>query len=416
MKISTITESTNSSVKKASLPNFKGKAKFSQQMMEEVYKKTPAFPRFLMKLGQNDGEILNTIVTAIGTAAVAPIFIAYNPFSKEDKETKIYSAARQPISAVIALGVQIFVNKKFNNYMDKTASTGGFDRADLRAKPKASYLKRIIKLEHPEFNKDQINIEISKRQLIAEKNRVAELRKSLKNKKLGYEQLISSDAYDLAKKELITEAKELYKDELSSLSKKQANKFINKKVNDVAIKEKAMKNIEKEVKLEVAEKTCVRNLSKKYSTVDEAIEFIKEKQKKCKNKSGIKFTQNVLDRLEAIKLYESTQPHLKPFASVKDIGSNQKEILHNVKIKRFVRTQIANGEKVLGKYTKLLGIVVSMLTLPFSCGLLNWSYPKIMKKFMPESSDSKNNENKTTTKDSFEPKEEIKKVEVGGKS
>ena len=35
------------------------------------------------------------------------------------------------------------------------------------------------------------------------------------------------------------------------------------------------------------------------------------------------------------------------------------------------------------------GIVISLLTLPFACGILNWSYPRIMEKIMPEVANKK---------------------------
>ena len=82
-------------------PQFKGKSDWSK-LGKDVSKKSKFIPKALTYLGQNDGEILNTVVTAVGTSVVAPIFIAGNPLSKEDKETKWYSAMRQPISAVIA--------------------------------------------------------------------------------------------------------------------------------------------------------------------------------------------------------------------------------------------------------------------------------------------------------------------------
>ena len=41
------------------------------------------------EVGENNGENLNNVVTAIGTAGVAPIFIVNNPLAKEDKKTKV---------------------------------------------------------------------------------------------------------------------------------------------------------------------------------------------------------------------------------------------------------------------------------------------------------------------------------------
>ena len=31
-----------------------------------------------------------------------------------------------------------------------------------------------------------------------------------------------------------------------------------------------------------------------------------------------------------------------------------------------------------------VGLVVTLLTLPITCGILNWAYPRIMEKIMPD--------------------------------
>ena len=72
------------------------------------------------------GEIGGILITALGTGAVAPIFIGFNPFVKvpknatpeqkqENKDTKLYTAMRQPISAALAIIFQASVQK----YIDK---------------------------------------------------------------------------------------------------------------------------------------------------------------------------------------------------------------------------------------------------------------------------------------------------------
>ena len=72
------------------------------------------------------GEIGGILITALGTGLVAPIFIGFNPFvkapknatpeqKKENENTKLYTAMRQPISAVLAIIFQASVQK----YIDK---------------------------------------------------------------------------------------------------------------------------------------------------------------------------------------------------------------------------------------------------------------------------------------------------------
>ena len=47
-----------------------------------------------------------------------------------------------------------------------------------------------------------------------------------------------------------------------------------------------------------------------------------------------------------------------------------------------------------------LGLLVTLGTLPFTCGFLNWAYPRIMEKIMPEMTEKKkeaNNEKISST-------------------
>lgn len=114
------------------------------------------------------GEHFNNAVTAIGTAGVAPIFIINNPLAKEDKDTKKYTAARQPISAVITLAGQVPIMLAYNKMLDNYVTEHRLDRCDLHAAPPLSYYKNLVNsetrkflLENPDLlgqlSKDDIN-------------------------------------------------------------------------------------------------------------------------------------------------------------------------------------------------------------------------------------------------------------------
>ena len=76
------------------------------------------------------GEIGGILITAFGTGLVAPIFIGFNPFvkapknatpeqKKENENTKLYTAMRQPISAALAIVFQASVQKYIDKGLDK---------------------------------------------------------------------------------------------------------------------------------------------------------------------------------------------------------------------------------------------------------------------------------------------------------
>ena len=372
----------NSRIKRENNNKVAFRAKFNNRKInEEIAKNSKFLPRALTYLGQNDGEILNTLVTAVGTAVVAPIFIAGNPFSKEDKETKWYSAMRQPISAVIAMAMQLSVNKVFNNFMAQQASTGGFGAlADLRAMPKANYLKRVIKLEHPEFTKDEIKAEVEVRQNLAEKKMTALLRKEMKDKKIDLKELLDVDAIKDAKKEIGEELKEKYKSELAGKKDKQVKKFLEEKITQNMAEERALQNIEKSINKEATIKWEIRRLAQNHASVDEAIEAIK----KASDPKIKEVSENIIERLENIKTYEKSTNAKKAFESVTNLGKNFDEVLHNVKVKKLLRARTADAAKIFANANKWAGIVVSLVTLPISCGLLNWAYPRLMEKWMPK--------------------------------
>lgn len=362
-------------------PSFRAKPNWNN-LGKDISKNSKKIPRFFTYVGQNDGEILNTLVTAVGTSVVAPIFIAGNPFSKEDKETKWYSAMRQPISAVIALVFQLYVNNVFNDWMAKSASTGYFGEFyDLSAAPKSKYLKQIIKMEHPEFNANEIEAEVLKRQSNAEKRKVGELRFALKDKPVEYKELVSKDSLDEAAKQLKVELEPKYSEELKNMSSKAKEKFFEKKLTPEMLEERAIANIKSAVEKEASAKFKIRELASKFNTVDDAIKYMKDIAiKEIKDEALI---NNVLDRLENIKVYEESQG-MKAFSSIKDLGKTYDKVLNNVKIKRLVKAKTSDAQKAFSKLNKWLGILVSLVTLPFSCGLLNWAYPRVMEKVMPK--------------------------------
>ncbi|OGI00712.1 MAG: hypothetical protein A2Y25_11600 [Candidatus Melainabacteria bacterium GWF2_37_15] len=133
----------------------------AKKLIKEGLNKTE---RFFYKLGKSMGEIQTTLINAVGTALVAPIFIAYNPIAKEDKETRVYSAWRQPVSAVLAVLTQVGINVPFTKYLNKRASEGRLGSFfDLSIKHDSNYLLAQAKKEGIKFaNKDMADDYIDK--------------------------------------------------------------------------------------------------------------------------------------------------------------------------------------------------------------------------------------------------------------
>ena len=164
----------------AQTPYFTGNLK--NEITELLPNKTAI--KVMEKLKWLKGEIGGILITALGTGAVAPIFIAYNPFvkapegatekQKEDVEnTKKYTAMRQPVSAVLAVIFQTSILKPidkgleilFNNPKYAQNLWVNLDQSTLNKK---SYMEKIVKKEMKaegrEFkNKQEFETELNKR-------------------------------------------------------------------------------------------------------------------------------------------------------------------------------------------------------------------------------------------------------------
>lgn len=113
---------------KAQRPSFTGAASYTKEITEGL--RDAKLIRKMASLKWLKGEIGGILITALGTGMVAPIFIGFNPFVKppknatpeqkeENKNTKLYTAMRQPISAVLAILFQASVQKYIDKGLDK---------------------------------------------------------------------------------------------------------------------------------------------------------------------------------------------------------------------------------------------------------------------------------------------------------
>lgn len=109
------------------------------------------------------GEIGGILITAMGTGLVAPIFIGFNPFMRAPKDateeqkkemtnTKLYTAMRQPISAVLAILFQASVQKYIDKGLDKVFNNPEYSKkvrlnTDQSRLNTDTYIKGLVKDE-----------------------------------------------------------------------------------------------------------------------------------------------------------------------------------------------------------------------------------------------------------------------------
>lgn len=433
-----------------------------RKLGQDMYEHSKGLQKGLQTLGLNNGENLNNIVTAIGTAGVAPIFIRYNPISHEDPKTKSYSAWRQPISAVIALGVQLPVMTAYNNMLDRHATYLGVDRMDLRAKPKESALKNLIKAEYKhekaqaalngkefmtkkEFFKQRLQhyqdeafySELNRyRQEMAKSNiSVADLikPKEFQDARVdAFKELIQKE-YGVTGKELgeIKDFDEFKKKGKSIIKSKHIDtsklaEDIERRAEQIA-SDKVMKEIEREANIKMETSTRLNDMLQKADEKSKEIidnpkvknksEAISSAKKKIFNEAISEMKKELAALQQEVEAFSKTSGLNEAekagqiaektaraevlnsainkmerngcIEKIKHHGTNRKEVLQSVKIKKWLKVRINRAEQILSDYKKKSGIVIGLCILPFTCGLLNWAYPRIMERYFPELTQAK---------------------------
>ena len=142
------------------------KAKAANEMKDVILDFTGT--RWMDWIHSHMGEIQNQLINAIGTGMVAPLFIKYNPLSNTDKDTRTYTAWRQPVSAVLAICTQAAIVIPFNKLIKQMADTGAKCMSvacNASLSPSDDYLRKEIKKENPgkSFTKEEMEAALSQK-------------------------------------------------------------------------------------------------------------------------------------------------------------------------------------------------------------------------------------------------------------
>ena len=373
--------STKKTTKKQ--PSFSGLNKAAVDIAT-IGKDLPIAQKALLGAEKLKGEFINAIITAFGTACVAPIFITYNPFSKEDKETRKYSAWRQPISAVIQFVVTLAILKPFDKFMHKQACEGKFTDANLKSVPTDSYLKGIIKKEHPEYTPVQINEEIAKRKVVAFNEAVEQAKQTYSGETISDDALLGKkeldDTLERLRKAEDKPLKGLKGDAIHAKVAEETKKSVMKRINatadafDEIIQGKHGNNVESILgKLEGELSEIIEEINKTPKNPDSAAKaLLKEKSARRK------ILESVIEQLEILKPIDGLSKIKQEF------GSKHSEIIHSMKVRQLVKASGENAKHVFERLKLWSGMGVALLVLPVACCTLNYVYPRLMEKIMPE--------------------------------
>lgn len=126
----------------------------------------PKSIRGMVKIHEGMGEFQNQLINAVGTGLVAPVFIKWNPLSDKDEDTRTYTAWRQPVSAVLAIGTQGAIVIPFNRLIKKLSDVGYLGpQYNATLFPSDTYIEKQIKAENPgvKYTKEQLKEAVSAR-------------------------------------------------------------------------------------------------------------------------------------------------------------------------------------------------------------------------------------------------------------
>ena len=415
---------------------------------KEINALNPPVLKGLNTLKSNIGEFQDICINACGTGILAPIFIKNNPLSKTDEDTRTYSAYRQPISAVLAIGTQGFVTIPIVNVINNMANEGALN-LDCNTTPfkNKKYVTKMIKKLKPHLNKKQCEAEADKFLEKQNTNLLNTLKKentiyyNIKGKttpeKIPPEKLkeiLNRTVDDMIKEE----NKQLKRCKDEKLNKRIARsefyrnnhdvslKLLNemeekinstnniKDINDyLASKYKALKRSKADQHLlDMVLETKARSYADKESMLEKIYKMQThvEKYKNVKTKEEVielvkeSIKQRLNEHQETLNFLDKVKEAIKENKTVNDI-----EILFEKQKKANPEFRLADkvfSQEVIDKLATLTKkhiegvkristLIGALAVLPVSCWLLNWIYPRFMDAVFPKLSSKKhNNESK----------------------
>lgn len=463
--------------------NYESKNRYNQQNARNhnvsFSKKTPmdlnnrimdALPnkksiKLMKKLEWLKGEIGGILITAVGTGLVAPFPIAYNPFvkapkgateeEKEDiKNTKKYSAMRQPISAVLAILFQVSALKPIDRFLDsifnnpELAKHVGIcvDQSAINNKSRIEKLaKEKIKKENPSLKGEDYNKLLATTKKEIENAQITEVAKRFQkegklmigDRALDSKHLanlvnlqiddyikdaqkikINNDglAYYTKRSEILVnnEARlvEIFKDApndktkiteyIKGIAKKETNTDIKMLLEEILekpaeIQQNRLKRTVQRIQTiknmcggEYSYKKYLKALSDRNNMLDVLITDLThakiEKPEGATNESINKTIEKVTNVLK----FDKSDGLMNTVLHDTDTFHFDKEKLTNKVYKDITKQYkefIRNHYKGLNQIIKIaIGVCI---TLPITCNVLNWVYPRIMDKWFPELAGSK---------------------------
>ena len=437
--------------------------------------------KFMKGLEWLKGESGGILITAIGTGAVAPWFIAYNPFvkakpgatqeeKKELQNTKTYTAMRQPISAVLAIMIQLGLLTPIDRGMDALINKEEFaknfrpdlDHSQLNTK---SFIERKVKKAMKEEgikkpsklsifkdgwkkykeNSNKYETTLKDRIKNAQESQLNDVARKFRNSgeiKVASGHIEHSAVANMVNKQIeeyISDAqalkisekglefyskradvlinnekylKELFKDapkDGASLKTFLEGKLATEKNADIKeiLKEiidkpedlrahriertfSRIKNIKDTCRGKYSKENYLKALQDRNSELDKIIKELSEQKIKDTGKATKDTIKNTIEKLAKICSYDKKNSLLDTILHDTDTFHEKAEDASKKIFKDVAKRYKKFMENSYKSFNQPLKVLIGVLiTLPITCNLLNWVYPRFMELFFPKLSDVK---------------------------
>lgn len=315
--------------------SFKGKLSYADQIMESLPQKKVI--KYMKGLEWLKGEIGGILITALGTGLVAPIFIGFNPFVKapknatpeqkeENKNTKLYTAMRQPISAVLAIlfqaSVQKYIDKGldfvFNNKNISKFARTNLDQQELNTKTFIqSKVKKAMKqegIEKPSWIKTLFS-------------------KDAKKKRTAYDEEFNARVADMQNRQVDAIAKKFAETGKINVGERHLDfestaKLINKQIDDYIEDARALQKSPEAIakyldraEMLVHNEDQLKDIFRKVSK-DNVTSAVQEALTKEQNPEVKVLLQEILDRPEDLR-YSRVQRTLQRIKTIKEMCNGE---------------------------------------------------------------------------------------------
>jgi hypothetical protein len=318
--------------------------------------------KFFNYINKFEGDVFNILVANFGTAFVCPLVIAYNPISKEDKKTRVYSAWREPISAVIATVTQLTLSLNAERYIDKFKYKSFNGKPALGRRLDFTVIKDIITDLEPDKKAKILSMVYKDFETEELKGKfTSELKLHKKDfifSQLGNLENLSDNSEKLAN---------LNSNEINAI-----NKLILCRIGKAEITELISLKAE-----QVAEKVKKMVLSKSVNSIEDTTNLLKEGKCSCQT-----VFCNLVNQNKNVK-----QLLLKTIENKNVVDKSAKEILAET-LKKDIKSGIISifntRSENLKQFKNISSIALALATVPFVTVLLNWIYPRFMEKFFPQ--------------------------------